>query len=119
MLVIACAGLVINLVSASALHQSHSSNLNVRGALLHVIGDALGSAGAIVAGILMLTKGWYMADPMISFMVGLLILYNSWRLVKDSVDICWKEHRSHRSGNGSHVEQRGGVASIHVCISGR
>ncbi len=56
MLAVACAGLVINLLCASALHGSHSTNLNVRGALLHVIGDALGSVGAIVAGILMLTR---------------------------------------------------------------
>ena len=115
MLAIACAGLVINLLCASALHRSHSTNLNVRGALLHVIGDALGSVGAIVAGILMLTKGWYMADPLISFVVGLLILYNSWRLVKDSVDILLEGTPEHidletvrRALNS--VE---GVASIH------
>jgi cobalt-zinc-cadmium efflux system protein len=115
MLAIACGGLVINLLCASALHGSHSTNLNVRGALLHVIGDALGSVGAIVAGILMLTRGWYIADPMISFVVGLLILYNSWRLVKDSVDILLEGTPAHidletvRSALNS-VE---GVASIH------
>jgi hypothetical protein len=80
-----------------------------------VIGDALGSVGAIVAGILMLTKGWYVADPLISFVVGLLILYNSWRLVKDSVDILLEGTPAHidletvRSALNS-VE---GVASIH------
>ena len=115
MLAVACVGLLINLVCASALHGSHSTNLNVRGALLHVIGDALGSVGAIVAGILMLTRGWYVADPLISFVVGLLILYNSWRLVKDSVDILLEGTPAHidletvRSALNS-VE---GVASIH------
>ncbi|MCI0622808.1 MAG: cation diffusion facilitator family transporter [Acidobacteria bacterium] len=115
MLVIACAGLVINLLCASALHRSHSSNLNVRGALLHVIGDALGSAGAIVAGILMLAAGWYVADPLISVLVGLSILYNSWRLVKDSVDILLEGTPAHIDLETvrnalSRVE---GVASIH------
>ena len=115
MLAIACAGLVINLLCASALHGSHSANLNVRGALLHVIGDALGSVGAIVAGILMLTRGWYLADPLISFGVGLLILYNSWRLVKDSVDILLEGTPAHIDletvrGALNSVE---GVESIH------
>jgi len=115
MLVIACAGLVVNLLCASALHRSHSSNLNVRGALLHVIGDALGSVGAIVAGILMLTKGWYMADPMISFVVGLLILYSSWRLVKDSVDILLEGTPAHIDLEMVHnaLSSVEGVASIH------
>lgn len=115
MLVIACAGLIINLLCASALHGSHSSNLNVRGALLHVIGDALGSVGAIVAGILMLTKGWYLADPLISFVVGLLILYNSWRLVKDSVDILLEGTPAHIDLETVHsaLNSVEGVASIH------
>ena len=106
MLAVACAGLVINLLCASALHRSHSTNLNVRGALLHVIGDALGSVGAIVAGILMLTQGWYMADPLISFAVGLLILYNSWRLVKDSVDILLE-------GTPAHID----LATVHGALN--
>jgi cobalt-zinc-cadmium efflux system protein len=115
MLAVACAGLVINLLCASVLHKSHSTNLNVRGALLHVIGDALGSVGAIVAGVLMLTQGWYMADPLISFGVGLLILYNSWRLVKDSVDILLEGTPAHIDlaivhGALNSVE---GVESIH------
>ena len=87
MLLIATLGLVINLTSAYFLHRSHLTNLNIRGAFLHVIGDALGSVGAIVAGLLMLFKNWYLADPLIIVMVGLLILYSSWQLVRDSVDI--------------------------------
>ena len=115
MLAIASVGLVVNLLCASALHRSHSSNLNVRGALLHVIGDALGSVGAILAGILMLTNGWYVADPLISFLVGLLILYNSWRLVKDSVDILLEGTPAHIDLETVHsaLNSVGGVASIH------
>ena len=87
MLLIAALGLIINLMSAYFLHRSHLTNLNVRGAFIHVVGDALGSVGAIVAGLLMLFKNWYLADPLISIMVALLILYSSWQLVRDSVDI--------------------------------
>jgi cobalt-zinc-cadmium efflux system protein len=115
MLLIACAGLVSNLLAAAVLHRSHSTNLNVRGALLHIVGDALGSAGAIVAGVLMLTKGWYAADPLISFLVALLILYSSWRLVKDSVDILLEGTPAHIDLGTVHdaLNSVGGVESIH------
>jgi cobalt-zinc-cadmium efflux system protein len=87
MLLIAASGLVINLLCAAFLHRSHLTSLNVHGAFMHVLGDALGSVGAIVAGSLMLTKGWYLADPLISIFVGLLILYGAWHLLRSSVDI--------------------------------
>ena len=87
MLSIAALGLVINLACAYFLHRSQQSSLNLRGAFLHVAADAVSSVGAIVAGLLMLFKKWYLADPLTSFLVGGLILYCSWRLVRDSVDI--------------------------------
>ncbi|MBM3804840.1 MAG: cation transporter [Acidimicrobiia bacterium] len=115
MLAVACAGLTVNLLSASALHRSHSCNLNVRGAMLHVLGDAIGSGGAILAGILMLAKGWYLADPLISLLVGLLILYSSWRLLKDSVDILLEGTPAHIDLEAVHsaLANVSGVASIH------
>ena len=87
MLVVAVFGLVVNLASAYFLHQSQASSLNLKGALLHVLGDALGSVAAIVAGMLMLVKHWYLADPLISILVAILILFSSWLLLRDSVDI--------------------------------
>ncbi|MFN8008472.1 MAG: cation diffusion facilitator family transporter [Terriglobia bacterium] len=87
MLVVAVSGLMVNLACAYFLHQSEASSLNIRGAFLHVLGDALGSVAAIIAGLLMLTKGWYLADPVISILVAILILYSSWLLLRDSVDI--------------------------------
>jgi len=115
MLLIASVGLVSNLLAAAVLHRSHSTNLNVRGALLHIVGDALGSAGAIVAGVLMLTKGWYVADPLISFLVAMLILYSSWRLVKDSVDILLEGTPAHVDLGTVHdaLNSVRGVESIH------
>jgi cobalt-zinc-cadmium efflux system protein len=87
MLVIAAAGLLANLITARLLYRSRSENLNLRGAFLHVLGDTLGSVGAVVAGILMAVWQWYLADSIVSVIVGGLILYSSWALVKDSVDV--------------------------------
>ena len=89
MLVVAAAGLLANAASAWVLMRggSHKDNLNVRGAYLHVVGDMLGSVGAIVAALIMLTTGWYLADPILSAGIGLLILWSSWRLLRESVDV--------------------------------
>jgi cobalt-zinc-cadmium efflux system protein len=87
MLVVAAAGLLSNVVAAVLLHASSGHNLNVRGAYLHVLGDLLGSVGAIIAAVVILLTGWLPADPLISFVVALLILAGSWRLIRESVDI--------------------------------
>jgi cobalt-zinc-cadmium efflux system protein len=87
MLVIAVTGLLANLATAGLLFHSRHDNLNMRGAFLHVIGDTLGSVGAILAGILMMARQWYLADPIVSAIVGGLILYSSWELVAGSVEI--------------------------------
>jgi len=87
MLTIATLGLGANLLSGYVLFGSRDESLNLRGAFLHVAADALGSIGAILAGIVMLTTSWYLADPLISVGIGLLILYSSWNLVRESVDV--------------------------------
>jgi cobalt-zinc-cadmium efflux system protein len=87
MLVVATGGLIVNVIAALLLHSSSSHNLNMRGAYLHVLGDLLGSVGAISAAVIILLTGWYLADPLISVFVGLLILVGAWRLVRESVDI--------------------------------
>ncbi|MFC4598469.1 cation diffusion facilitator family transporter [Cohnella hongkongensis] len=89
MLLIASVGLVANLLSAYALMRKGDvkNNLNLRSAYLHVLGDALGSVGAIVAGIVMLAFGWYVADPIISVLVSLLILKSAWGVIKHTVHI--------------------------------
>lgn len=89
MLAIAVAGLVANASSAWVLMRGggHEENLNTRAAFLHVVGDMLGSAGAIIAAVVMLTTGWYLADPLLSTGIGLLILWSSWRLLRESVDV--------------------------------
>jgi cobalt-zinc-cadmium efflux system protein len=87
MLAVAVAGLGVNVVGALLLHSHASESLNVRGAYLHVLGDLLGSIGTITAGILILTTGWMLADPLISVVIALLILFGAWRLVREATDV--------------------------------
>ena len=87
MLIVATLGLIVNIAAGIILYASHHDNLNLRGAFLHVVSDALGSVGAIGAGLIMLSTGWYLADPLISIFIGVLILYSSWSLVKESVSV--------------------------------
>ncbi|MFJ5772340.1 cation diffusion facilitator family transporter [Psychrobacillus sp. NPDC093180] len=89
MMLIAAVGLFANLLSAWALMRKGDvkNNVNLRGAYLHVLGDALGSIGAIIAGIFMLLFDWFIADPIISVLVALLILRSAWGIIKHSVHI--------------------------------
>jgi cobalt-zinc-cadmium efflux system protein len=87
MIVVAATGLGANLVTAAILFRSRHESLNLRGAFLHVIGDTLGSLGAVVAGVLMLACGWTRADAAVSVLVGALVLAGAWRLVSESVDV--------------------------------
>jgi cobalt-zinc-cadmium efflux system protein len=81
---VAIVGLAVNLFSLRLLHGGHTHNLNVRGAYLHILGDALGSVGAIIgAGIIHYT-GWLKVDPVISVLVSVLILRSAWRLIRES-----------------------------------
>lgn len=87
LLAIASAGLLVNVLALSILHGGHHHNLNTRGAYLHVLGDLLGSAAAIAAGVIILLTGWTLADPILSIGVALLILVGAWRLVRESTDV--------------------------------
>jgi cobalt-zinc-cadmium efflux system protein len=87
MTVVAIIGLLVNIAAAAILHRGHHHNLNLRGAFLHVVSDAIGSVGAIVAGLVMWRTGWYLADPLISVFIGVLILFSSWSLVRDSLSV--------------------------------
>ena len=87
MIAIAAVGLAVNVASLLVLRQSHADNLNVRAAFVHVFGDALGSVAAILGAVLMLAGGSYVIDPIISIAIGLLILYSSWSIVRESAEI--------------------------------
>lgn len=85
MLGIAILGLLANIVVLRVLREDHESNLNVAAARLHVIGDLLGSIGATVAAVVILTTGWTPIDPILSVLVALLILRSAWALLVKSV----------------------------------
>ncbi|MED3552500.1 cation diffusion facilitator family transporter [Cytobacillus praedii] len=88
MLIISTIGLLINIVAAWILMRGDKEeNLNVRSAFLHVIGDMLGSVGAIIAALLMIFFGWGIADPIASVIVAILILISGWRVMKESFHI--------------------------------
>ena len=87
MLVVAVFGLLVNVAGAVILSCSGEESLNVQGALRHVIADVLGSLGAIVAAGIIILTGWRYADPLISILIGLLVLGSSWKLLRDSVNI--------------------------------
>lgn len=84
MLMIAVGGLLINIVGFLVLHKGDKDNVNMQGALLHVIGDLLGSVAAITAAIIILLSGWTAADPLLSVLVALIILKSAYGLVRRS-----------------------------------
>lgn len=87
MLAVAVAGLLVNIASFWVLSRGDRGNLNLRAALLHVLGDLLGSAGAIVAALVILATGWTPVDPILSVVVAVLILRSAWRVIRESAHI--------------------------------
>ena len=87
MLWVAAAGLAVNIVAFAVLHGADRDNLNVRGALLHVAGDLLGSIAAIVGAIVIMYTGWLQVDPILSVLVSLIILRSAWSLTFESAHI--------------------------------
>ncbi|WP_437881525.1 cation diffusion facilitator family transporter [Pseudomonas sp. LRF_L74] len=87
MLVVAVIGLLVNIVGALVLNAGNKGDSNLRGALLHVIGDLLGSVGAIAAAIGIMFTGWTILDPILSVIVALLVVRSAWRLVSDSIQV--------------------------------
>ncbi len=88
MLIISILGLVVNIVAAFILMRGDKDeNLNVRSAFLHVIGDMLGSVGAIIAALFIMFYGWNLADPIASIIVAILIIISGYRVTRDSFHI--------------------------------
>jgi len=87
MVVVGLAGLLANLASVTVLLRSGDGDLNVRGAVLHLAGDAAGAIGAVIAGLAILAVNWQQADALVSLLIAALILWSSWRLLRESVDI--------------------------------
>jgi cobalt-zinc-cadmium efflux system protein len=107
------AGLIVNLISAWLLH-GHQ-DLNVRGAYYHVLTDAFGSVGALLAGLLILLTGWSIFDPLLSFLIGALVLFSAWSLIRDSINILMEAVPKHLNLGRirEEVKKLTGVENIH------
>ncbi|MBB5518593.1 cation diffusion facilitator family transporter [Amphiplicatus metriothermophilus] len=84
MLAVALTGLAANGVAFFILNRGHTRDLNVRGALLHVVSDMLGSVAAVIAAVVIATTGWMRIDPILSIMVAALIAYSAYRLIREA-----------------------------------
>lgn len=87
MLIVASIGLLINIIGIWLLRSASEESLNMKGAYFEVLSDLLTSVGVIVAGVIMLTTGWYYADPILSAGIGLFIFPRTWLLLKDAVAV--------------------------------
>ncbi len=87
MLIVAGLGLAVNVAAFLILHGGDRDNLNMRGAAAHVMGDLLGSVAAIIGALVILWTGWTPIDPLLSMLVGLLVLRSAWLVVRESVHI--------------------------------
>ena len=113
-LVIALAGMVVNVVSAWILSRAGGS-LNTRSALLHVMSDLLGSVAAVVAGAVIMFTGWTPIDPILSIFVSLLIVRSTWRLLAQSVGVLMEGVPAHLDFEevGRALSQVAGVSAVH------
>ena len=120
MLVVATAGLVVNLISFAVLHTGDRDNLNMRGAALHVAGDLLGSVAAIAAAIVIIYTGWMLIDPLLSIAVAGLILRSAWSLVKRSAHVLlegapeWLDVAAMQQHIISNVPDVDGIHHVHI-----
>ena len=87
MLGVAFVGLLANLFVARYLQGNEGENLNVRSAMMHVLGDALASGAVIVGGVLIALTGWFFVDPLLSVLIALIIAAGSWRIMQETVNI--------------------------------
>lgn len=112
---IAAGGLLVNIAAAALLHGGHKHDLNLRGAWLHIMGDMLGSVMAIIAGVLITAFGWYWADPVCSILISVVIIFGSWRLIMESVNVLLEGTPAHisRSAVEEMIIRTEGVDGVH------
>lgn len=119
MTIIAIGGLVVNAAAAILLHSDRAANLNLHGAWLHVMGDMLGSAAAIIAGLMIIGFGWMWADAITSILISLIIIFGAWRLILESVNILLEGTPPHIDTGAVEsaimsLEGVGGVHDLHI-----
>jgi cobalt-zinc-cadmium efflux system protein len=87
MIIVAAVAIGVNLTIGFWLHAGSKHDINVRSAYLHMMGDAISALGVVLAGVVVVVSGWHLADPIVSFLIGALILWSSWGILKESVNI--------------------------------
>lgn len=87
MLVVAFIGLIGNFIGLTILQRSSRNNLNVRGALLHMLGDTLSSVGVIIGGVFIAFTGWKMIDPIVSILINGFIIHSAFQLIFESGEV--------------------------------
>lgn len=112
MLWVALAGLLVNIIVFMILRSADRDNLNVRGAVLHVIGDMLGSAAAIIAALVIMKTGYKPIDPLLSVFVALLILRSAWYLIKDAGHILLEGAPNSLDTNAVRAELAGSIDGL-------
>ena len=95
MLIVASLGLCVNIFSMRLLTSSADKSLNARAAYLEVFSDMIASVGVVAAAVIMMTTGWYMADPLLSGTLAIFILWRTWGLLKESIDILMENAPAH------------------------
>jgi cobalt-zinc-cadmium efflux system protein len=120
---IATGGLAVNALGLVVLAPVRHGNLNLRGAFLHVLSDALGSAGAMIAGLAIYAKGWTWADPLASLAIAALVLVSGWRLLREAVDVLMEAAPGHLDvseieGSLAGLAQVAEVHDLHVWTIG-
>jgi cobalt-zinc-cadmium efflux system protein len=115
MLIVAGIGLLVNIVGMMILRKDSEGSLNMKGAYFEVLSDMLTSVGVMIAGVIMLTTGWYYADPLISAAIGLLIFPRTWRLLKEAINVLLEGTPKDVDIHGlrQSLEQVPGVKNVH------
>lgn len=120
MMIVAVIGLLVNILVLWIMTRGDTDHVNVKGAILHVVGDLLGSIGAIVAAVVIMLTGWSPIDPILSVLVAVLILRSAWKLLAKSIHILLEGAPDDASPEQlvrvllQHVPNLAGVSHVHV-----
>lgn len=120
MLPVAFAGLLVNIIAFLVLYSAKQDNLNMRSAVLHILGDLLGSIAAIVAALFIMYTGWMQADPILSIFVAALLLNSTYRVSKESIHILLEgtplkiDHNSVQQYLVDHIEEIIEIHHMHI-----
>uniref|UniRef100_A0A7C3UZK3 Cation transporter n=1 Tax=Desulfobacca acetoxidans TaxID=60893 RepID=A0A7C3UZK3_9BACT len=115
LMIIAGAGLLVNLFGVVILYPAREKSLNLRSAFLHLLADSLGSVAAIAAGLAIFFKGWYWFDPLAGSAIAVLIIFGTWKLVFEAADILMEGTPKHIDLEEVRrtLEGQEGVAAVH------